>query len=1197
MTPEAKKLLSSTVRALRARLLADLQAATQAASVHERARLEAWLDEQPRARAAGTPTREALRRELAQQAAYTAIHRLVLRRLRPPAAIEVDREETDEALVPVPAASLRHAAALLDQPGLASCWTDELTLGWVHQYWNDPEREALDARLSARGKLEPHELASKTQLFTERYMVDWLLHNTLGPIWLAICRRHGWVPEALASGTLQALQARRAEWRDRQTRGEVPATAMMPLSTALERRWAYDMQQPLPADAAEHAPASIRDLRLIDPAVGAGHFLVLAFDLLFALYQEEARHRGEADDPRWSPRAIAESILEHNLHGLDLDPRAVRTAAAALMLAARRTCPEVSPRRLNLVAAELRLASLASDAPALVALRRDIERDTGIPGSATDALIDALRCADHLGSLLRIDALLTQTLAGHEPARCVLLGHLESFLGEHTRSDDLGVYLQRPLAAGVRFLRLLREDHYHLVIGNPPYQGTARMADSTYIQTTYPRGKADLYAAFLERGLQLVRPGGLSALLTMRSWMFLQQYTELRQWLLENHDLRALGDFDRGAFEDVPDERVSVVASIFRRAPPGNDPGIALQPTAPDDHSRDGERTRRKHAAVLAQVGRHEFRLAALRVVPEWPLVYWWDESLLARYAHTPKLGERAPTRKGLCTGDDPRTCRFPWEVHLSLPRAGTEAPPAEVLAMGWVPTIMGGKGRAWIEPLSLVIDWRHLGLANKVMHEARWGSHTKRVQNESYYGRRGVAFTMIGAGFCARVHRFPSIFGNMGSSVFTADLAGTVASMNATLAKSVLTSLNPGMHFEVGDVNRLPLFPIADADTIFATVERAFAEHESHREPSVEYRRPGPSPWRHAQAWAQRAVDRPDGAPLPAYTPTYDPEPTTDHVSHALGVALGRFGPAGEGILGPHDDLGHALPAGILFLDGTLAPDDHRDGLGHAAARPLHAAFTPPDKLRTYLSRHFFAVHRKMYENRPIHWPLSSAEKTFVAWITIHRWTADTLQILLTEHLLPALARLDATPNRKTRARDELVAFIATTRQIAELGPPPASATPEREVDAAYAPVLDDGVRVNAAPLWPLLAPQWKDPRTWWRQLVAGGKQNADWAHLAMRYWPARVDAKCQRDPSLAVAHGCFYKYHPARAWAWELRLQAELGPAFCIAERPYRGDGGHEAHRRRFLAEHAAEAQAIADREALRRQRKHGRPGGPLR
>jgi hypothetical protein len=98
--------------------------------------------------------------------------------------------------VPVPAGTLRHAVEVLDQPGLASCWTDDMTLGWVYQYWNDPEREALDAKLNARGKLEPHEVASKTQMFTERYMVDWLLQNTLGPMWLAICAQHGWTPEA-----------------------------------------------------------------------------------------------------------------------------------------------------------------------------------------------------------------------------------------------------------------------------------------------------------------------------------------------------------------------------------------------------------------------------------------------------------------------------------------------------------------------------------------------------------------------------------------------------------------------------------------------------------------------------------------------------------------------------------------------------------------------------------------------------------------------------------------------------------------------------------------------------------------------------------------------------------------------------------------------------------------------------------------
>jgi hypothetical protein len=1214
MTPEARKLLSSTVRALRARLLADLRAAMQttyrldaphdrldAATADKRARLEAWLDQPSRPHGSpGARTREAQLRELEQQAAYRLLQRLVVTRLMAASGAETSRLAADlpglfgaqdpASLVPVPEATLRHASAALDMPALAPCWTDDMTPGWVHQYWNDPEREALDARLSARGKLEPHEVASKTQLFTERYMVEWLLHNTLGPMWLAICRRHGWIAEAEASGTLLALEARRGEWRDRRARGEVSPVAAMPID-GRERHWAYYLPQPRPADAPLHAPASIRDLRLLDPAVGSGHFLVLAFDLLFALHEEEARHRGETGDPRWSPRAITESILEHNLHGLDIDPRAVQIAAAALYIKARRTCPKAQPRRLNLVASDLRLASRE---PALVALRRALERDIGIPAPAIDTLVDTLRNADHLGSLLRVEALIDAALDARgpldrEPARALLREHIEQCLSSAAPHDDLGLQLGEALAPGVRFLRLLREDHYDLVVGNPPYQGTARLADSTYVQTTYARGKADLYAAFLERGLQLVRPGGMSALLTMRNWMFIQQYTELRQWLLEHYDLRALGDFDRGAFEDVPDERVSVVASVFRRAPPGPEPAVALQPTPPDDTSRDSERTRRKHAAVLAQIGRHEFHPASLKVVPEWPVVHWWDDALLSLFNDLPKLGELAPTRKGLCTGDDLRACRFPWELDYSPP-AATESPRAVLLA-GWVPTIMGGKGRAWIEPLSLLLKWHDLGLENKVMHEARWGSHTKRVQSESFYARRGVAFSMIGAGFRARVHRFPSIFGNMGSSVFSNDLPGTVASMNAALSRSVLTSLNPGMHVEVGDVDRLPLFPIADAGQIFATLERAFAEHESHRETSVEFRRPGPSPWRHAQAWAQAAVDRPAGAPLPAYTPHHDPEPAAAHCSYALGVALGRFDPAGEGILAPASDRSHALPAGILFLDNTLAPHDLRDSLGHAAAGPLRTITNDP---RAYFSRHFFAVHRKMYENRPIHWPLSSSDRTFVAWITIHRWTADTLQRLLTDHLRPALARIDGSSTRASvqRARDELVRFIAAVQQIAEHGPPADHPRYAREVDAPYVPAQGDGVRVNAAALWPLLAPQWKDPRNWWQQwLAAASKPDGDWSKLAMRYWPTRVDAKCQRDPSLAVAHGCFFKYHPARAWAWELRLQDEIDPTFRIAEPPYRDDGGHTAHRRSFLAEQPAEALAIVEKEALRRLRRHGR------
>jgi len=840
MTSDAKHQLSTTVRDLRARLHPDLHAATetayrlsvrardaglaQAARVR-RSRFETWMDEQVRAEAARGDCRRTpddFRRDVEKQAAYTLLNRLVVLRLLEaadlrhprvliggwessayknfrelaPALVQGDESEgyafllqlifedlaTDlpgiygpagvADLVPVPAHTLRHVVDALDDRRLESCWTDDMTLGWVYQYWNDPEREAIDDKLNAGGKVEPYEIASKTQLFTERYMVDWLLQNSLGPMWLAMCRKQRWTAEVEVDGTLQRLEERRTEWRAQRDACDVTLTDLMPLQTDAERRWAYYVPQPIPEDAVEHAPASVRELKILDPAVGSGHFLVVAFDLLLAFYREEARHRGEAGDERWSDRAIVERILEHNLHG------------------------------------------------------------------------------------------------------CLL----------------------------------------------------------------------------------------------------------------------------------------------------------------------------------------------------------------------------------------------------------------------------------------------------------------------------------------------------------------------NQTRSRFLLESLNPTVNFQVGDVNRLPVRPIAESAHIYSLLDLAFSEEEATKEVSRLFSRPGPSSWRHAQDWAQTAVDRADGVPLPPYEPEFDAEPSTEHLSFALGVALGRFGAKGEGILDPaKDDLSHALPAGILFLDGTLDSKDLRDSLGHSSAEPLIAAWAEHGAtisggadLRSYLRTKCFSdVHCSMYENRPIHWPLSSEKKTFVAWVTIHRWSTDKLRVLLADHLYtPCLARLegeladlqDARLSADKRAagaaekrfekvqkwREELLRFIAAVEQCAEKGPLPTDAKcPARNADAGYVPDLDDGVMINSAALWPLLTPQWRSPKKWWKVLAsAQGKKDYDWAHLAMRYWPARVDGKCRQDPSLGVAHGCFWKYHPARAWAWELRLQDEIDQDFRIEEASYRDDADdHEAHRASYLRDHASEALQAVAREAVRRRRKQKQPIKELR
>jgi hypothetical protein len=1129
-------------------------------------------------------------------------------------------------LFPIPAAALRETIEALNDASLDSAWGDDTTLGWVYQYWNDPEREALDAKIAGGGKIEPHEIASKTQMFTERYMVEWLLHNSLGLTWLCICKKHGWIPEA--EPTLAALETRRADWRKRREAGEVAPDALMPVEDGIESAWKYYVPQQIPADAVEKAPVSIRELRLLDPACGSGHFLVIAFDLLARLYQEEAWHRGES----WSDTDIAQGIVANNLHGIDIDPRAIQIAAAGLWLKARLFAPAARLSQLNLVAPTLELANLPSDDPALVQLRQELKREINLPEELTQKLVSSLSGVSYLGSLLRVDAAIEAALRETEliiehgmpgqgnlfhgfpsqqltlslgAAKATVLDRLEAFLSRHSSSEDLGLRLDgEQLAAGVRFVRLAQEGRYDIVIGNPPYQGLSRTAQLEYVTKNYARGKADLYAAFLERGLELVREGGLSALLTMRGWMFLGQFTELRKHLLNENDLRSLVDLDSGAFEEVSAAQVvlSVACSVIRRGPPTAS-AVALRPTPTTDRASTGM-TDRKRSGLLDQVGCYEFDPKSFEVIDGEPIVYWWSKEFLARYAEVPKLGDISPVRQGAATSNNSRFLRRPWELHpaaLGYEKTGRA---------DWAPYVKGAAGRSWLDPITDVVAWSAFGLEIKAYAQLLYGSYTRTIKNESYYFRPGIAFSPIGSVFSARVNRFAGVFGHMGSSVFPLDTAQTICLMNSGIARFVLESLNPGIHFEVGDVNRLPVIHIGGADRIFGCIESAFSVHEASSESSTEFRSPGPSPWRYAQNWAQRAVDRPEGAPLPPYEPEFEPPEPEAFVSFAVGVALGRFGANGEGILeqAPSD----ALPAGILLV----TEDEHlADSLEHPAAKRINEAWNEhgpaisngkAQNLRDYLRKDFFAYHKSLYENRPIYFPLSSEKRAFVAYVSIHRWQDNTLQILLADHLHPLLRKLDgeivdvnrarASSDKRAasaadkqyagikKLRDELFDFVTAVSPIAERGAPPTDPKcPERAADASFRMDLDDGVMINSAALWPLLAPQWKDPAKWWKQLcLAEGKKDYDWSHLARRYFPVRVEEKCKLDPSLGVAHGCFWKYHPAKAYAWELRLQDEIRSEFTIDE-----PGSDEA-RARFLTDQPAEAAALREKETQRRARK---------
>jgi hypothetical protein len=276
----------------------------------------------------------------------------------------------------------------------------------------------------------------------------------------------------------------------------------------------------------------------------------------------------------------------------------------------------------------------------------------------------------------------------------------------------------------------------------------------------------------------------MSALLTMRGWMFLGQFTDLREYLLSNYDLRSVGDVDRGAFEDVPNEVLAASMTLFRKSPLVAAVSVAIQPTPLNDRSYDRERTKRKRAALLAQIGRHEFDPHILRAIEGGPIVYWWNSNFITQYKTAHKLGDVHPARFGLTTGDNDRFVRFWYEIGINgYFQFESEDTPSKNYSQGWVAFVLGGKGRSWIEPLTEICRWFTNGLEVKEKCVAQYGSVSKQIRNEAFYFKRGVAFSMIGNAFSARVHRYRSVFGNKGSSVFPSDLAATVCLMNKSLS------------------------------------------------------------------------------------------------------------------------------------------------------------------------------------------------------------------------------------------------------------------------------------------------------------------------------------------------------------------------------------------------------------------------------
>ena len=416
-----------------------------------------------------------------------------------------DPESEYAALVPLQPTLLRVVDALnaTDIPPETSA-QDEL-LGWVYQYYNTREKDAAYARLAKGQKLErPEELVAATCLYTERYMVDYLLQNTLGALWL---ERH---PDS-----------------------------------RLPERWPYFVRPP--GDGPRREPRPLRDITLLDPACGSGHFLVRAFDLLVEMYREEGR------EPE---RELPHLIIERNLHGIDIDLRAVQIAALALYLKGCALAgPGFHPRRLNLVAADALLPGDAPPAEYLASLRGDRQAVAVVKSiwqglkhvRAFGSLLHPERVVDEVVRRQREEdrrhyPVLSRDEAYWERWKGELLRGLQEEFERQARSEDLGQRLFGAEAAtGISLVEALGR-RYDVVVTNPPYAGSKNLNErlKKVVEREYKEGKRDLYAAFIQRCRDLARPGGYVGMGTQQSRLFLRSLAALREDVLERTTVATL---------------------------------------------------------------------------------------------------------------------------------------------------------------------------------------------------------------------------------------------------------------------------------------------------------------------------------------------------------------------------------------------------------------------------------------------------------------------------------------------------------------------------------------------------------------------------------------------------------------------------------------------------------------------------------
>ena len=625
-------------------------------------------------------------------------------------------------------------------------WEHVEILGWMYQYYN---AEVKDAFFKSKAKETPDTIGPATQLFTPEWIVRYMVENSLGRLWMLN------FPESM-----------------------------------LCQKWDYYI-----APDVEHEDFiridGPEDITLCDPACGSGHILVYAFQLLFDMYVE----RG------YREREIPQLILEKNLSGMEIDPRAAQIANLALAMCAREH--------------DRRFFGRGVQADVLVVAPTKFQRDEAgnvieLPEDAAimadQQFIDALEHLDEVGSLFNPTETQLVTLRADASRFASEAG------GSSLFKSNLGEKLQDALRVCEALAR-----KFDCVVANPPYMGSSSFSPfmSKWIKKNYPDVKSDLCTCFIERAFSLVRPCGYPTLITMQSWMFLGSFEKMRAKLIAEHSIVSMAHIGARGFDSIGGEVVSTTATVFAAGQPGVD-GVYLRLVDPVGEA--AKQAAAREAVASPDCGYFYRRNAkTFTQIPGTPIAYWASDAAIVCFEST-SLASFAKPRQGLATGNNEVFLRQWWEVDLSSAHVSSSGL-NDALQSGfrWFPVTKGGGYRKWygnndwylrFDRLSynqLLLQGNHLPSRNLYFRECcSWGMVSSASPSFRFVPE-GAAFSNAGLVSIPKNHIENLLI---------------IGLLNSSVTESLLMFLAPTINFTNGDIGKIPILIPANMPAIARKVE-----------------------------------------------------------------------------------------------------------------------------------------------------------------------------------------------------------------------------------------------------------------------------------------------------------------------------------------------------------------------------------------